>query len=104
MVTIDHKRGDTLKLYFEAMDDENNRVNLSGYIIRSQARHKGQLLGEATIKVIDELKGEFSATFASTTAWPVARVVQDVQYTSPSGQIESSQTIVINVIEDVTYD
>ena len=38
-----------------------------------------------------------------TSAWPVARLLLDVQFTSPAGEVRSTSTVQIYSIRDITH-
>ncbi len=117
MTRVTHKRGDTLS-WTCCRGPASARVDLTGYTIAAQVRRKtaamaspGALVETLTVVVdADQTTnpGKFvvSATASQTAAWLVdaAQVVLvcDIQYTSSGGQVSSSATFEVLVVEDIT--
>jgi hypothetical protein len=110
MILITHKRGDTFRQSFIAQDSDGLPVDLTDYTIESQARNKsGTLLASFSVNKTDAVNGEFDITEADTSGWPIYRpgspshsLYMDIQYTDPSGTVESTETLMISVKEDIT--
>lgn len=96
------KRGDTL-LIEAALANNGQPVNITGWSIRSQIRRNNQLVDDLVVTVTDALMGKYTiASSGSTENWPVAQLRTDIEYTTDTGQIVSTETYYINCVEDVT--
>ena len=110
MLRIIHKRGDTFRRSFIAQDSDGLPVDITNCTIESQVRNKsGTLLSTLAVAKTDPVNGEFDLTEEDTSGWPIYRpgspthsLYMDIQYTYPSGTIESTDTLMISVKEDVT--
>lgn len=106
------KRGDTfqLPLVYQRLNSSGQwePKPLTGCVFRSQVRTeaKGQLVCELTVTVNNALQGlaTLLGTPAQTAAWPVQRLLCDVECVWPDGIKQSSETIYIDVEADVTRD
>ena len=99
---LDFKRGDTFELGGQALDSHNNPVDLTNYTIKAQVRDKQKLVGDAVVTKVVAENGEYKARINNTILWPVKRLSYDVQFIDSAGYIESTETIIINCIEDVS--
>ncbi|HJV73180.1 MAG TPA: hypothetical protein VJ654_03075 [Noviherbaspirillum sp.] len=105
MATIDFKLGDTFEYSGQFKDATGNPVDMTGWTTRSQIRDKAtkSLIVELTTSWLDITLGIFHlVTDADTTAWPVASLLMDIQLTDSLSRVVSTDTLTINVIEDVT--
>lgn len=102
-VTIPFKRGDTFLVEASVSDGEDPQ-DLTGWTIRSHVRNRTTLVAELTVVVVDALLGTFRLTCApeDTALWPCKELDCDIEYTTASDQVVSSETFVIEVIEDIT--
>lgn len=106
MQSIDFKRGDTLSLSCARKDSLGAAVNLTGVTITSSVK-MGAFTDTLTVTVTNAAGGLFTLTraAASTALWPVSSDASimycDVQFIA-SGVTRSSDTFIINVIEDIT--
>ncbi len=103
-VIIDHKRGDDpLVLDMQALNSDGSVFNITGYVLAAQAKtNSGTLISTPSISLVNAANGEYTLTFANTTSWPITGLLVDVQYTSPSSQVESTRTFRIRVLSDIT--
>lgn len=109
---IPHKRGDTFELALsyatENPDGSFVPVDLTGYEFRSQVRTEtgGALVCDLEVFPNDLTQGlaTLRGTPAQTALWPIQRLVTDVEFIAPGGRKISSQTVLIDVIADVTRD
>lgn len=109
---IEQKRGDTFELAIrhgiESADGTFTPVPLTGYTFRSQVREEtsGALVCELDIFPNDLTQGlaTLRGTPTQTAAWPIQRLVTDIEFIAPDGRKISSQTVLIDVIADVTHD
>lgn len=96
MTIIPLKRGDTLVL------DANLAMDITGWQIRCQVRF-GVFVRELTATVQDSAAGKYRLEYIGSTAdWPVRELLSDIEYTLPNGQIVSTETFAIQIIEDIT--
>ncbi len=99
---IDFKRGDTFELGGQALDANDDPVDLTSYTIKAQIRDKYKLVGDAVVTKVVAANGEYKARINNTILWPVKRLSYDVQFTDSTGYVESTETIIINCVEDVS--
>ena len=106
MATITHKRGDTFELSC-TLENEGVAVDITNFTITSQLRLPDDTLLQAlTVTVTDAAAGAFtlSATSNETEGWGVASYQCDIEFIEGSGEVNSSETFVLNVIKDITRD
>lgn len=103
-VTI--KRGDTLAIDFVCADEAGIGQDLTGYAVRSHLVFGADDPIVLTVAIDpDQTTNPGSVLVSydgSTAAWPVAVGRFDLEFTDPDGRIESSETIDLCVVEDVT--
>lgn len=103
MEKILHKRGDSFRV--SAIVKIGGVVqDITNWDIQSQIRREGDtaFVQDVTVERIDDLAGSYVLRVDDTSAWPIACLVWDVQYTMDTGQVISTQTVVIDVRRDVT--
>lgn len=112
MVQYSHKRGDTFIITGTAYDNGGTVVDLTSYTIASKVRQvNGTLVQALTAAITTATAGEWqiSATASQTAAWPITSgqtqetLELDVQFTSPSGRVDSTGTDQITFIRDITF-
>lgn len=103
MITLNFKRGDTFTVQGQVTVNDVAQ-DLTGWSVQSQVRNGTALLTQLTVTWVDQPGGVYllSATPAATAAWPVKTLSCDIQYTSPAGQVTSTETFAINCQADVT--
>ena len=99
---IDFKRGDTFELGGQALGADDLPIDITNYVIKAQVRDKARLVGDAVVTKVVAANGEYKARINNTILWPTKRLSYDVQFIDPSGYTESTETIIINCIEDVS--
>ena len=102
-VTIPLKRGDTFLL--EATSQQGGTPqDLTGWAIRSQVRNGSNLVAELEVSFTDREAGSYrlACPASATQEWPVKALDCDIEYTSPAGQVVSTDTFKIDVKADVT--
>lgn len=102
-LTIPLKRGDTFVL--EATAQQNGSPqDLTGWAIRSQVRNGSNLVAEMDVSYTDREAGRYrlACPASATQDWPVKALDCDIEYTSPAGQVVSTETFKIDVKADVT--
>lgn len=101
-----HKRGDTLAWGCAYTDDAGQPINLTGYSIASQIRHpNGTEIATLEVTIDDpRTQGTFllGASEATTAGWLPGLYRCDVQFTSPGGEVYSTDTFNVRVVADVT--
>lgn len=110
--TLTFKRGDTWKLVFAYKDTNGDPIDLTDCSARLQVRDKRTkaVLLEGTIAtgevVITAVTGTVDVTFlpAVTELVPIGTHETDLEMTYSDGTVESTETMLIKVIEDITRD
>lgn len=107
--TIDVKRGDTLRLIFEYIDSNGVPIDLSGCSARMQIRTKREKtllleLVESDGLSLDSLAGTVVIRKQLPADFLVGSHEFDLEMTYSDGTVESTNTLILKVIEDVTYD
>ena len=106
MATITHKRGDTFELSC-TLENEGVAVDITNFTITSQVRGSDDVLLQAlTVTKTDAGAGAFSlsATAAQTESWGIQKYSCDIEFIEGGGEVNSSQTFIIDVIKDITRD
>lgn len=93
---LNFKRGDTFIL------DATASMDITGWNIKSQVRKGRELIADLVVTIIDAPNGAYSLFMDDTTDWPDGRLFCDIQYTTDSGQVISTETFTIEVHRDVT--
>lgn len=108
------KRGDTFLLTGTVRMPDPQRstsnkqvmveVDLSDWQLKSEMRLGDKLIAVLEIeKRPDVSPGCYTLTCVDTSGWPISSsLVFDVQYTLPSGQVLSSDTVAVDCKKDVT--
>ncbi|WP_333873063.1 hypothetical protein [Methylobacter sp.] len=99
---IKFKRGTTLVLHGQYLDDAGNPAPLTGVTLKSQVRDKDKLIADLTITVIDEDAGDYELSVpAGTAKWPVGTLVWDIKETV-AGVHRYTQTLTMLIEDSVT--
>lgn len=100
--TITWKRGDTFEAECTYKDDDGVAVDLDGITITSQFRlPRGVLISEADVEIASPTtSGVFRVVVEDTADWPTGILEWDIEYSG--GFVISTDTILINVVRDVT--
>lgn len=103
MITVDFKRGDTFLLQGQVTVGDAAQ-SLTGWTVAAQVRNGTVLLHALVLTWLNQATGlyQLSRPAADTATWPTKLLVCDIQYTSPTGQVISTETFGINCIADVT--
>lgn len=103
---INFKIGDTFSISGQLLSDAvgSPPINMTDYTLRSQIRNNGQVVQSLAASVTDAVNGAYSltATPAQTVLWPVGTSEMDIEFTSNTGAVTSTETIYINCKNDVT--
>lgn len=107
-VVYEFIRGDDFSITMTLTDPNNADapVDLTDWGITSHLRNSRKLVAELDVVITNAVAGEFtiSKNATNTATWPVRELKCDIQFDRPiTGRI-SSQTLVIDVQEDQTYD
>lgn len=103
---VTQKRGDSFLVNATYFADGTNATDLTEYTITSQVRDmQGELISDILVTKAGSQsttgKGNFTLS-ADTSDWPVSTLVWDIQYQIDS-TIQSTETIKIKVVQDVTH-
>lgn len=101
MATLPFKRGDSFILD-GAVSENSAAIDITGWSIKAQVRYADQLVEELACTVVSAAAGTYRVASAGTQTWPVGTLQADVQYTTDSGQIVSTETFLITCSADVT--
>lgn len=107
-IKIPFKRGDTFSLQCTVADSASAAQDITGWGIRAQVRDADVLVAELEALTIDAARGVYrlrkahNAATAPTSAWPVKVLAVDVEYTTDSGDVISTETFLIDCKADVT--
>lgn len=103
MITLNFKRGDTFIVQGQVTVNDAAQ-SLTGWTVASQVRNGTSLLTTLTVTWVNQAGGiyQLSAAPNATASWPIKMLSCDIQYTSPSGQVISTETFGINCQADVT--
>lgn len=105
IVTPPFKRGDTFAAKCTYLVD-GAPAPLPA-IVRAQLRDRaGTLVQAFTFALIDASAGQYSlgAAAAETTSWPLGVSLCDIEYTDIDGNVSSTETFGVNVVQDITRD
>ena len=99
MTTPQIKRGDTFQALCQRVG-----VDITSTAIRSQIR-AGSWVQDLTVTKTNAATGEYtlSATATDAELWPVGNAVWDIEYTD-AGNVRSTETVKLRIVEDVTHD
>lgn len=106
--TIHVKRGDTFACEIQCLDFDDNPVDLTGYSMSSQVRHKTTDAVIATIIVTPDPDqatntGWCTLTTADLTgSWPLGVFDFDIEAVDPDGHADSTLTCDFWIQKDVT--
>ena len=105
MTIIQAKRGDTFRLPCRAWAAEGVPQPLAGWSIRSQVRYaSGALAADLEVVITDMDNGNYDLVAAPevTTQWRIGGARMDIEYTSPSGVVSSTETFRLSIKRDET--
>lgn len=98
------KRGDTVLLDGLAKNDDGTVFDLTGSTVTSQVRTaQDTLVADLDVVITNAAQGAFTlgATSAATSAWPLAKLLCDVKWSS-GGDAIHTETFEIFVLAAVT--
>ncbi len=102
MSEAQHKRGDTFDL--SGLATITGVTDFTGWTGRCQVRTANDTLVEAlTFAWLDVSTGLMRIYAAGpTVSWPVGLAYLDIEFTSPSSDVVSTQTSVVHIVKDIT--
>lgn len=105
MATINLKQGDTVD-WVVTLNESGAAVDITSYTISAQIRNGDTLIFTLTVTVIDAANGQFrlSATPAQSDLWPSGSHSSDIEFIDDTGNVFSTETFTVVVIEDITHD
>jgi len=98
------KRGDTFVLS-NVVTQSDVVVDITGWTIRCHIRKGPDLVESLTAAITNAAQGAYTLTAlpAATELWPVGCTLSaDIEYTTASGQVLSTDTFSIPVVADIT--
>lgn len=103
METLTIKKGDTLLIDGQRVDDQNEGVSLANTTVSCEMR-KGRTRVTLGCTVLDEATGQFlmQLTAAETDALVPGTYIADIQYADVGGLVTSSNIFKIHISGDVT--
>lgn len=100
MQKLPFKRGDSFSLLGTVDGD------VTGWTIASQIRTSAGALVATLTAAVTSASADLSVYTLTapgpTTAWPIEDLRCDIQYTTGAGIIDSTETFVIQMVEDIT--
>lgn len=92
------KRGDSFILECEVA------ANLTNWTVRSHVRLGDKLIATLVFESVSNsaLSSVYKLKFADTTLWPVGKLNCDIEYTTDTNQIISTDTFYIECLKDST--
>jgi hypothetical protein len=105
-ITFTIKRGDTWNQSFEWKQgsETGDPVDLTGCTARCHVRDRADtLIADVTdYLTVYGLAGSVDLTRVPTEDFPVAKLQFDIELTWPDGTVQSTETMTLRVLEDVT--
>lgn len=100
---INVKRGDTFIIQV-AVKQDNIPIDITGWSVKSQLKKGSTLVETLDFTAVDMPNGiyELSSPASKTELWPVGVLDCDIQYTTLTPQVISTDTFQVNVIKDIT--
>ena len=99
-------RGDDFVIPMALIDPNNNNtpINITNWTITSQVRYTRKLISDLNVNIVNGSQGEFSISLPKeqTALWPVRKLKCDIQFDQPIEGRVSSQTFIIDCMEDQT--
>ena len=103
---VQFKRGDTFILYCQLTEDDGTPISLQNWDVKSKIRKVNKdLIATLDYVTIDIPNGRFKLrTTSDTSKWPIGQHFCDIEYTTDTDRVMSTQTFIIDVVEDITYE
>lgn len=109
MTTAQHRRGDTFDRsgHVAISQDGVPVTDLTGWTGRCQIRTAdGRLVAEPVFEWLDaqqSLCRVYVPNGTGTAAWPIGPALMDIQFTSPSGDVISTEAAPLQIVKDITH-
>lgn len=105
MATITHKQGDTLE-WVITLTEGGVVADITDWSIRAHIRQNDTLISALTVTLTDSSNGVFvlSATAAQTDTWSAGTHSCDIEFTDSSGEVFSTETFSVTILEDISHD
>lgn len=105
MATITHKQGDTLE-WVITLTESGAVADITDWTIRAHIRQNDTLISALTVTMTDTPNGVFvlSATAAQTDTWSAGSHSCDIEFTDSSGEVFSTETFGVTILEDISHD
>jgi len=105
MATVTVKQGDTLS-WVVTVSSGGFPLDIGTYSIRAQIRQSDVLISALTVTVTDPGDGilTLSATAAQTDTWSAGTHKCDIEFTDNIGEVFSTETFDVIVLEDISHD
>jgi menaquinone-dependent protoporphyrinogen IX oxidase len=105
MATITHKQGDTLE-WVITLTESGASVDITDWSIRAHIRQNDTLISALTVVLTNSPNGVFSlnATAAQTDTWSAGTHSCDIEFTDSSGEVFSTETFSVTILEDISHD
>lgn len=89
-------------VYDAAVQDNGAPVDMTLWSVASQIRDGETLIADLTLTWVDRAQGKFRLSFAETASWPLKKLKWDIKYTTNTGQITHTDTILVMVFDAET--
>lgn len=105
MASVTHKQGDSFE-WVITLTDNFLPVDITGYGIRAQIRAGDTLVANLTITKTNSSGGVFtaSATPVQTDSWAAGTHRCDIEFTDDLGEVFSTETFDVTILEDISHD
>lgn len=107
MATIVHKRGDTFSAVGTLKDATGAAQNLTGVAIAARLTWPDATTADLDVTLLTQsgaTLGQYTLVkaYAATASWPLGVARCDIQYTFPDATRRSTETLLIQITEDIT--
>jgi len=89
-------------VYDCAVQDNGAPVDMTLWSVASQIRDGETLIADLTLTWVDRAQGKFRLSFTATASWPRKKLEWDIKYTTNTGQITHTDTILVMVFDSET--
>ena len=84
-----------------SVTDGGSAVDMSSWSVASQVRDGETLVADLTLTWVDRAQGQFRLSGA-TGDWPKKKLDWDIKYTTDTGQIIHTDTVIVAVLDAET--
>ena len=105
MAAVTVKQGDTLE-WVVTVSEAGSGVDISAWSIRAQIRQGDTLIASLAVTQTEAGSGVLSltATAAQTDSWSAGTHRCDIEFTDGDGDVFSTETFDVIVLEDISHD